>query len=73
MTDELTPAEMRVIAGLGMSVETYRARRQQVAEGRESAPTPAQRALVLRDMARTASPSEREALEARARIIEETP
>ena len=73
MSDELTAAEMAVIGGLGLTPETYRIRRQQVAEGRESAPTPAQRALVLRDMARTASPSEREALEARARIIEETP
>jgi len=69
--DQLSPAELRVIRGLGLTPEVFLARKKQIAEGREPPPTVAERVQVLRDMALTASPREREALLARARLLEE--
>jgi len=61
---------VRVCAGLGLSPETFLARKKQLAEG-GSKPTTAERVQTLRDLALTASPREREALLARARLLEE--
>ena len=66
--EQLSEAELRVIRGLGISRDAYLARKQATARHKATAE---ERVDVLRRMARTCGPKEREAIGRRIKEVEE--